>query len=137
MIFATLQTCNLDASTILRRIAFVYDAYGASTGVRLKRQVDSSNENACRNDKSFTSDVVGWIALSDDLSSSRINDADVVSSGEPLDIEIVNRVIYVKNVPDYCIYTADGIRVTPNASLEPGIYIVKSLFGQTCKVLVK
>lgn len=137
MLFAALQTCNLDAATLLRRTAFVEETDGATVGVRLKRQLDSSNEEASSADKIASADVVGWITLSDDLEHVDIDKVEISVSEEPLDIEVVNRIIYVKNADSYNVYTIGGVVVSPDATQEPGIYVVKSHSGQTAKVLVK
>lgn len=136
VVLASLQTYNLNAATILRRIASVSDDNGAVVGMRIRRQVDSSNEDAVRNDKAPSADVVGWIVLSDGLTASGIDEiADEASDGQ-LDIEVADRVIYVKNHSDYNVYSMDGLMMDKNAVLEPGVYIVRSgKFAE--KVLVR
>ena len=60
----------------------------------------------------------------------------VVSDENPLEVSVVNRIIYVENAENYEIYTVNGMKVAANASQEPGIYVVRS-GNRSAKVMVK
>ena len=132
VVLASLQTSNLDAATILRNIAFISDDKDAVTGMRVKRQVDTSNKEAVKNDKSPSADVVGWIVLSDDDGTSDIDNA----LEDVPDVEVVNRVIRVNGPSDYNVYSMNGVLMNKNAVLEPGVYLVRS-GRRTVKVFVR
>ncbi len=132
VVLASLQTSNLDAATILRNIAFISDDKDAVTGMRVKRQVDTSNKEAVKNDKSPSADVVGWIVLSDDDGTSDIDNV----LEDVLDVEVVNRVIHVNGPSDYNVYSMNGVLMNKNAVLEPGVYLVRS-GRRTVKVFVR
>ena len=132
VVLASLQTSNLDAATILRNIAFISDDKDAVTGMRVKRQVDTSNKEAVKNDKSPSADVVGWIVLSDDDGTSDIDNV----LEDVLDVEVVNRVIRVNGPSEYNVYSMNGVLMNKNAVLEPGVYLVRS-GRRTVKVFVR
>lgn len=142
LIFGALQTCNIDAATIVRQHSVVTeeDEEGNEyvTSARIVRQVDKSNTTVTNN--SASADKFGWITLSDDPDydpSTGIGDVvTVVSDENPLEVSVVNRIIYVENAENYEVYTVNGMKVAANASQEPGIYVVRS-GNRSAKVMVK
>ena len=67
--------------------------------------------------------------------STGIEEVITVSSENPIEVEVINRCIYVKNCTEFEVYTLSGVKVAPNATQEPGIYLVRS-GKQTAKVVV-
>lgn len=142
MLFGALQTCNIDAATILRQHSLVTaeDEVGREyvESARIVRQVDKSNTTVKNNTAS--ADKFGWVAISDDPDydpSTGINDVVTVASDEnPLEVSVINRIIYVDNADKYDVYTVNGIKVAANATQEPGIYVVRS-GNRAAKVMVK
>jgi hypothetical protein len=138
LVFTTLQTCNYASGTILRRgtdLTVDIDEEEYLNGIRIRRYVDDTVKDKPKNN-SASADYVGWMTItSAPALSTGIEEVITVSSENPIEVEVVNRCIYVKNCTEFEVYTLSGVKVAPNATQEPGIYLVRS-GKQTAKVVV-
>lgn len=138
LVFATLQTFNYNGGTILRKgseLKTEIDGEDFLNGVRLRKYVDSTIENKPSN-TSKSADYAGWVAITTDPTlSTGIDKTITVQSENPIEVEVINRCIYVKNCTDFDVYTLSGVKVASNATQQPGIYLVRS-GKQTAKVVV-
>lgn len=140
LIFATLQTYNYSAGTLLRSFSSItekIDNVSYITGTRIRRMVDGAVEKAPANNKT-TGDYAGWVTISsvDPTGEVGIENVVVSKSENPLNVEVINRCIYVKECNNFEVYTLSGTKVAANATQEPGIYLVRS-GKQVAKVIVK
>lgn len=138
LVFATLQTYNYGTGTILRKstdITTDIDGEEYISGARIRKYTDSTVEDKPSNN-SASADYAGWVAItSEPVLSTGIEEVITVESENPIEVEVVNRCIYVKNCTDFEVFTLSGVKVAPNATQEPGIYLVRS-GKQTAKVVV-
>ena len=138
LVFVTPQTYNYNAGTILRRgtdLTVKIDGEDYLDGTRIRRYVDSTIEKKPSNN-SASADFVGWLTItSNPAISTGIDEVITVESENPIQAEVINRCIYVKNCTDYETYNIGGVKVASNATQEPGIYLVRSN-KQTVKVVV-
>jgi len=138
LVFATLQTYNYGTGTILRKstdITTDIDGEEYISGARIRKYIDSTVEDKPSNN-SASADYAGWVAItSEPVLSTGIEEVITVESENPIEVEVVNRCIYVKNCTDFEVFTLSGVKVAPNATQEPGIYLVRS-GKQTAKVVV-
>jgi hypothetical protein len=138
LVFTTLQTSNYASGTILRRGADLtvdIDEEEYLNGIRIRRYVDDTVEDKPKNNAA-SADYVGWMTItSAPALSTGIEEVITVSSENPIEVEVINRCIYVKNCTEFEVYTLSGVKVAPNATQEPGIYLVRS-GKQTAKVVV-
>ena len=138
LVFTTLQTSNYASGTILRRgtdLTVNIDGEEYLNGIRIRRYVDDSVEDKPKNNAA-SADYVGWMTItSAPALSTGIEEVITVSSENPIEVEVINRCIYVKNRTEFEVYTLSGVKVAPNATQEPGIYLVRS-GKQTAKVVV-
>lgn len=138
LIFATLQTYNYSGGTILRSqraITTDIDGEEYTNGVRLRRYVDSTIEDKPSN-TSKSADYAGWVTITTDPAlSTGIDKTITVQSENPIEVEVINRCIYVKNCTEFDVYTLSGVKVAANATQQPGIYLVRA-GKQTAKVVV-
>lgn len=138
LVFTTLQTSNYTSGTILRRgtdLTVDIDGEEYLNGIRIRRYVDDSVEDKPKNNAA-SADYVGWMTItSAPALSTGIEEVITVSSENPIEVEVINRCIYVKNCTEFEVYTLSGVKVAPNATQEPGIYLVRS-GKQTAKVVV-
>ena len=151
VIFAEIQTCNTPVAAVLRgegRTKTYRDEdsnkYTYNYGMRTTRIVDTSvQSNSTVNTPASTADVVGWVALHGTLSytpdgyTTGIEKVSTVSYAEnPLEVRVKNRIVYVKGVEDFDLYTVGGVQVAAGATQEPGVYVVR--YGkQSAKVLIQ
>lgn len=138
LVFATLQTYNYGTGTILRKSTDITtDIEGEEyiSGARIRKYIDSTVEDKPSNN-SASADYAGWVAItSEPVLSTGIEEVITVESENPIEVEVINRCIYVKNCTDFEVFTLSGVKVAPNATQEPGIYLVRS-GKQTAKVVV-
>lgn len=138
LVFATLQTYNYGTGTILRKstdITTDIDGEEYISGARIRKYIDSTVEDKPSNN-SASADYAGWVAItSEPVLSTGIEEVITVESENPIEVEVINRCIYVKNCTDFEVFTLSGVKVAPNATQEPGIYLVRS-GKQTAKVVV-
>lgn len=138
LVFATLQTYNYGTGTILRKstdITTDIDGEEYISGARIRKYTDSTVEDKPSNN-SASADYAGWVAItSEPVLSTGIEEVITVESENPIEVEVINRCIYVKNCTDFEVFTLSGVKVAPNATQEPGIYLVRS-GKQTAKVVV-
>jgi hypothetical protein len=138
LVFATLQTNNFKGGTILRRGSdFTIDINGEEyiNGTRIRRYTDSTIEGK-PSTNSTTADYAGWVTITADPAiSTGIDEVITVKSENPIEVDVINRCIYVKNRSDFEIFTLGGAKVASNASQQPGVYIVRS-GKQAAKVVV-
>ncbi len=136
-IFTTLQTYNYPAGTILRNFGDItteIDGVDYVEGVRLRRLADSGSEAS--NSKA-SSDYAGWVVISTKAGTpTGIENVIAGKSENPLEVEVINRIIRVKGYNDFEIYTVSGTKVASNATQTSGIYIVRA-GDKTAKVVVK
>jgi hypothetical protein len=83
-----------------------------------------------------TADHIGWVTISQAYDNKEVGIGGVLADGMPMDVEVVNRCIYVNGSDDFEVFTLSGTKVAPNATQEPGVYIVRS-GKQVVKVTVK
>lgn len=146
IVFGDVQTSKTPVPVTLRKsidITKTYkDADGVShkytTGLRLKRVVDKS-ATTVGVDGTSTADTLGWVAIHQTLSYDPVGiSSPIVSkaSEEPLQVKVINRIVYVEGVSSFDLYTIDGMRAASNATQVPGIYIVRSK-GKVAKIMIE
>lgn len=125
------QTHNTEAASLFRIQSTVTESatadngdYTAVIGLRAMRQVDStsgeSTGTAAKN-----GDFIGWLAVSDEVGTTTSIQS-VMPSSSALSVSVEGRRIHVDSTSAYTIHTVDGIAVTTEMELAPGIYIIKS-----------
>lgn len=137
IIFAAFQTFNYDAGAVPRTIADMFkkvDGVNYTIGTRIRRIVDSS-KTGLKNNKT-TADRVGWVTISQTYDEKEVGISGVLADGMPMNVEVINRCIYVNGSEDFELYSLSGVRLASNATQEPGVYIVRS-GKQVVKVTVK
>ena len=137
IIFAAFQTFNYDAGAVPRTIADMFkkvDGVNYTIGTRIRRIVDSS-KTGLKNNKA-TADRVGWVTISQAYDEKEVGISGVLADGMPMNVEVINRCIYVNGSDDFELYSLSGVRLASNATQEPGVYIVRS-GKQVVKVTVK
>ena len=137
IIFAAFQTFNYDAGAVPRTIADMFkkvDGVNYTIGTRIRRIVDSS-KTGLKNNKT-TADRVGWVTISQAYDEKEVGISGVLADGMPMNVEVINRCIYVNGSEDFELYSLSGVRLASNATQEPGVYIVRS-GKQVVKVTVK
>ncbi len=136
-IFTTLQTYNYPAGTILRNFSDItkdIDGVEYVEGLRIRRITDSG---ATATNNKASSDYAGWVTISTKAGTpTNIENVVVSKSENPLEVEVINRIIRVKGYNDFELYTISGTKVASNATQTPGIYIVRA-GDKTAKVVVK
>ena len=150
VIFAEIQTANTPVAAVLRgsgRTKTYRDEdsnkYTYYYGMRTTRICDLSEQSASTvNNPASTADVVGWVAIHGSLtytpeSTTGIDKVTAVGYADnPLEVRVKNRIVSVKGVTDFDLYTVGGVQVAPGATQEPGVYIVR--YGkQSAKVLIQ
>lgn len=150
VLFAEIQTANTPVAATLRgegRTKTYRDEdsnkYSLTYGMRTTRIVDTSVQSKSSVDTPLsTADVVGWVAIHGTLTydpnaATGIEQVSAVSYAEnPLEVRVKNRIVYVRGVEDFDLYTANGVQVAAGASQEPGVYLVRC-GKQTAKVLIQ
>ncbi len=144
-IFGEFQTANIDVPTTLRKMTTIKASIlnedgqleGRTTGFRVRRILDESGE-ASITETLQTADTLGWVVVhqTPDYAPVGIDKPQVFTSENPLNVEVINRIVYVDGYKDFELYTINGIRAAANATQEPGIYIVRA-GGKIAKILVK
>ena len=137
IIFAEFQTFNYDAGVVPRTIADMFekiDGVNYTIGTRIRRIVDSS-KTGLKNNKN-TADHIGWVTISQAYDNKEVGIGNVTNEGASIAVEVINRCIYVDGVDNFEVFTLSGTKVAPNATQEPGVYIVRS-GKQVVKVIVK
>ncbi len=136
-VFTNLQTYNYPAGTILRNFSDItkeIDEVDYVEGMRIRRIADSGA--TAKNDKA-SADYAGWVVISTKAGTpTNIEDVVISRSENPLEVEVINRVIYVKDHDNFELYTISGTKAASNATQTPGIYIVRA-GNKTAKVVVK
>jgi hypothetical protein len=138
LIFASMQTFNYTGGAVLRNTRVVnekVDDISYIESIRVRKFVDSKKKDIKNN--STTADNVGWVTLSKKHTSTHaVNIEGVQVAGNILNVQVVNRCIYVDGCDDFEVFTLSGTKVASNASQQPGVYIVRS--GKSvAKVVVK
>ena len=151
ILFAELQTNNSPVAHTLRGSARTKTyrdenktAYSYAYASRVTRIVDTSvQSNSDVNSAASTADRLGWVAIHGTLSytpdgyTTGIEKVTSTSYAEnPLEVRVKNRIVSVKGLTDFELYTAGGVQVASGATQEPGVYIVRS-GKQTAKVLIE
>ncbi len=138
-IIATLQTYNLPAGTMLRKKKSLSKDDGATiSGWEWIRQYDANMSTGYGS--ASKADYAGWLTIStspeveDDPTG--IDEVVTITSENPLEVEVINRVIYVNDHDHFDVYTISGTKTASNATQEPGIYIVRA-GKKTAKIVVK
>jgi hypothetical protein len=83
-----------------------------------------------------TADHIGWVTISQAYDNKEVGIGNVTNEGASIAVEVINRCIYVDGVDNFEVFTLSGTKVAPNATQEPGVYIVRS-GKQVVKVTVK
>lgn len=149
LIFGALQTLRYDIGSVLRRQSDVTETdkesatYGLTTGTRIKRQVDASAANYSTTNVSdkTKADEFGWVIIAnyDAQGSTPTSIEKVVRSlntNSQFNVNVEDGRISMAGNQPFEVYNASGSKVSPNAKLAPGIYVVKS-GKNSAKVLVK
>ncbi len=135
--FTTLQTYNCPAGTILRNFSDIMtdvDSVEYQSGMRLRRVVDNKAEVATTK---ATADYAGWVTICSKTGTpTSIEEVIIATSENPLEVDVINRIIYVKGYDKFDVYTVSGAKAASNATQTPGIYIVRA-GNKTAKVVVK
>lgn len=131
-IFASLQTNNYDAATLLRRSSFTTDdAKKFTIGARFRRVVDESAKTASDGSdlENTIEDDLGWVALYEyEEGVSDPSKIDPIASDEfaPFRPYVYGNTIYVDGVDHFDVYTLQGVKLTSPHSLSSGVYVVKT-----------
>lgn len=140
IIFAELQTANTPVAAVVRgttRTSIYRDEdanrYSYTYGTRVTRVVDTSVQAKSTVDTpASTGDQLGWVAIHGSLSYTpdgyTVGIDEVTSTSyadNPLEVRVKNRVVYVRGIDDFELYTIGGVKVATNATQEPGVYIVR------------
>lgn len=125
------QTHNTEAASLFRIQSTVTESatagneeYTAVIGLRTMRQVDSTSGESTGT-ASKNGDFIGWLAVSDE-NGTTTSIQSAAPSSSALSVSVEGRRIHVDSASAYTIHTVDGIAVTAETELAPGIYIVKS-----------
>ncbi len=137
-VFTTLQTYNHPAGTILRKnntIETEFDGVEYLSGIKVRRIVDDGFDGVTNNKE--TSDYAGWVTICTAPGvNTNIDDVVISESENPIEVDVINRIIYVKDCTDFDVYTISGAKVAANATQTPGIYIVRA-GNKAAKVVVR
>ncbi len=135
--FTNLQTYNYPAGTIIRNFSDIekeIDGVNYVEGMRIRRFTDSG---ATALNNKASADYAAWVTISTkETTPSGIGDVVVSKSENPLEVEVINRIVYVKGHDGFDLYTISGTKAAPNATQTPGIYIVR-VGNKTAKIIVK
>ena len=107
-------------------------------GARVKRCLDKSANTDKSIDASASADYMGWVVLYNQEveTPDAIGSVTISTSENPLDVKVINRVVYVDGYDNFGLYTLGGARAASNATQTPGIYIVR-VGGKVAKIVVE
>lgn len=146
-LLTALQTNNYPAVCMLRRtnVTKKEDDITWTTGFKIKRIVDRDltiGNNTISKDTSEEAyrDQVGWVALAPYKEGGSVPTAIEAISAAPMTgsftPRVVNGHIYVDGAKHFEVYTTTGTPLAPDATLSPGIYVIKAN-GKSIKILIK
>lgn len=146
-LLTALQTNNYPAVCMLRRtnVTKKEDDITWTTGFKIKRIVDRDltiGNNTISKDTSEEAyrDQVGWVALAPYKEGGSVPTAIEAISTAPMTgsftPRVVNGHIYVDGAKHFEVYTTTGTPLAPDATLSPGIYVIKAN-GKSIKILIK
>lgn len=147
VIFCEPQTKNLPTPQVLRTRGRLSEA-GVDengndvtyvTGFKVRRIVDESVTSGINTKNGPTADQVGWLAIHTNPVTPVTGIGQIVEStytGNELNVDVVNRIVYVREYPEFELFTSGGVRAAHNATQAPGVYIVRA-GGKTAKIIVK
>ncbi|NLV53705.1 MAG: hypothetical protein GXY64_10660 [Bacteroidales bacterium] len=141
-ILTALQTNNYPGTCMLRRTNATKYENGVTwtTGVRVKRimeselTIDGNKIPKTTSDEAYQ-DKLGWVVIANYKEGGSLPTAIHDMSVSQLHPYISNRRIVMEGA-SFDVYSINGVKMSADTTLEPGIYIVKAQ-GKSFKVLVK
>lgn len=149
LVLAALQTAETTVPSALRLTSAVQRnvvvdgiVEKLNIGARLRRVLDlSSGVRSTSVDNSRMADLAGWIAIyhsgeADATGISALPLSHSLPTAGSLAVSVQGRRIFVEGHNTFRLYTSGGISMAHDATLAPGIYIVRA-GGSTAKIVIK
>lgn len=144
-VFGALQTYNYHSAAILRHQSNNEiddkdsDVYGYTTGIRVRRQVDTSSTTTDKNTSKFA-DALGWVVIANYGENGSIPNAiqAIVANNNNANllINVSDGHVNVLGHDNFEVFSISGMKINEKSKLNPGAYIIKA-GDKSCKMIIK